>query len=105
MVDAVASVGTVTRVAAVVATVLAIAVAILHVRTRFILCEKYASTQLLGLSRDDVKAKLGAPQFNTEGEGTWVYQDGMDPEAFVHFEDGRVIRVEFLLWRCPPFSF
>ena len=60
---------------------------------------------MLGLSRDDVKAKLGAPQLNTEGEATWVYQQGMDPKAFVHFEDGRVISVEFLLWRCPPFSF
>lgn len=95
----------VTRVVVVVAIVLAVTVAILHVRTRLILCDQYEPTHLLGLSRDDVKATLGAPQLNTEGEATWVYQHGMDPEAFVHFEDGRVIRVEFLLWRCPPFSF
>jgi len=59
---------------------------------------------LLGLSRDQVEAKLGEPQFNTLAEATWVYQHGMNPEAFVHFEDGRVTRVEFLLWSCPPFS-
>ena len=95
-----------TRVVAAIGIVLAIAVAILHLRTRFILCEEYEPKRLLGLSRDDVKTKVGAPQLGTEGEATWVYQHGLDPEAFVHFgADGRVIRVEFLLWRCPPFSF
>ena len=80
-------------------------VAILHIRTRFALCEEYASEKLVGLSPGAVKARLGVPQLDTEASTTWVYQHGMDPEAFVYFQNGSVVRVEFLLWRCPPFSF
>jgi len=95
------------RVATIVGFGLALLVLIIagmHVRYRFALCERYDPDILVGLSPSAVEARLGPPQFDTENEPTWVYQHGMDPEAFIHFEDGQVVRVEFLLWRCPPFS-
>jgi hypothetical protein len=79
-----------------------------HVRNRYLLCDQYDSSSLLGLTSSEVERKLGRP-FHIEpgtgqGNAYWQYQVSMDPEALVSFENDRVVNVEFYYWRCPPFS-
>jgi hypothetical protein len=77
-----------------------------HIRARYLLCDRYDSSRLLGLTPSEVEAKLGPPFHIEPGDRSvyWQYQASMDPEASVSFENGRVVNVEFYYWRCPPFS-
>ena len=75
----------------------------LHIHTRYTLCSLYSSKHIIGLTPQEVKVKLGVPEFNTEKTNIWIYQHGMDPEAYVVFDNGYVSSVDFVLWDCSLF--
>ena len=86
------------------AALLLLALVGLHVRARYEFCALYDPGKLLGLTPLEVEARLGRPFDRTEGDSDWLYQSGMDPEATISFQNGRVVKAEFYYWRCPPFS-
>lgn len=49
--------------------------------------------------------RLGPPDFDTRETATWIYQSGMDPDAFIMFENGRVAEVKLPFQTCPPSLF
>ena len=61
--------------------------------------ERYDQARLKGMTEQQVRATLGPPVNGTVpsvGIGSLFYQKGRDPDAVIHFEDGRVVRVELL---------
>lgn len=57
---------------------------------------KYGEGNLLGRSKAEVVEILGKPEVDTENSDIWVYQEGMDPDAFIDFKSDKVDKVTLL---------
>lgn len=58
---------------------------------------KFESDKMIGLSKDQVLARVGKPTSIIQGEDIWCYQYSMRPGAVLFFTDGKV--VESSVWK------